>query len=25
MRAYPVDLAPGQRHTMKTVIQVSDL
>jgi len=23
MRAYPVDLAPGQRHIMKTVIQVS--
>jgi glucose-6-phosphate 1-epimerase len=23
MRAYPVDLAPGQQHTMKTVIQVT--
>jgi glucose-6-phosphate 1-epimerase len=23
MRAYPVDLAPGQQHIMKTVIQVS--
>ena len=23
MRAYPVDLAPGQQHTMKTVIQVA--
>ena len=22
MRAYAVDLAPGQQHTMKTVIQV---
>jgi glucose-6-phosphate 1-epimerase len=25
MRAYPVDLAPGQQHTMKTVIQVAAL
>jgi hypothetical protein len=25
MRAFPVDLAPGQQHIMKTVITVSAL
>jgi glucose-6-phosphate 1-epimerase len=25
MRAFPVDLAPGQQHTMKTVITVADI